>query len=121
MPSAPFAWKLICQASIPGFGLFEFFKAFARGQRDQERVESEFARGGAITVEYNRQGKAKTAVIISPPRNRRSVNMVDEHGLRRLAFADGVWIRLANGQAWCFPDQPSFKEDSEYCAVLSEI
>src|SRR5258708_2794017 len=60
-------------------------------------------------------------VIISSPRHRRGDPMVDEQAHRRPTFAEGVRIRLANGQAWSFPDHPPCKDDQEHHAVLRGI
>ena len=47
--------------------------------------------------------------------------MVDEQLLRRPTFAEGVRIRLADGQAWSLPDHPPYREDDEHIAVLRAI
>jgi hypothetical protein len=47
--------------------------------------------------------------------------MVDEQALRRSTFAEGARIRLANGQAWSFPDHLPYKDDLEHLALLREI
>jgi hypothetical protein len=54
-------------------------------------------------------------------KNKKWKTMVDEQALRSPTFEEGTRIRLADGQAWSFPDHPPYREDDEHQLVLTAI